>query len=204
MLIEILGAWNRGVSSNLKKAFSPPAPLFSISPLTPPTLSHLRLQAVPGRGRLLKQNTKQDLRLGRWPREPESGWVWRRSPLRPKAACGVAPERLQVWPQVRGRCALGEVLVPSGGVRGGAFTAWGWATFRIPPGMRSGAFTCGSGYGRVGSATSNLQAQNCRRCASASRNKQTRKTPPPVVLMAAKFETSRPGSQDFRCEDLAT
>ena len=87
--------------------------------------------------------------------------------------------------------------MPSGGVRGGAYTAWGWATFRIPLGMRSGAFTCGSGYERVGSATSNLQAQNCRWWASPSRNKQTRKTPPPVVLMAAKFETSGPGSQDF-------
>lgn len=43
MLIEILGAWNRGVSSNLKKAFSPPAPLFSISPSHP---SH-RLSFTP-------------------------------------------------------------------------------------------------------------------------------------------------------------
>lgn len=63
MLIEILGAWNRGVSSNLKKAFSPQR-LFSPCPPpppSPPALSHLRLQAVRGRRRLLKQNTKQDL-----------------------------------------------------------------------------------------------------------------------------------------------
>lgn len=35
LLIEIVGAWNRGVSSNLKKAFSLPAPLFCISPSHP-------------------------------------------------------------------------------------------------------------------------------------------------------------------------
>lgn len=103
LLIEILGAWNRGVSSNLKKAFSPQAS-FLFPPPHPSRPLSFTPSAVPGRGRLLKQNTKRDLGLGRWPREPDSGWA-------AGGGLAAAPERPQVW-------LPGAVLLPPGGVRG--------------------------------------------------------------------------------------
>ncbi|CAI9158357.1 unnamed protein product [Rangifer tarandus platyrhynchus] len=124
------------------------------------------------------------------------------APPTPHGGPGVAPERLQVWLQDWGRRARRGPGALWRGPRRSPHRV-GLGDVSQASGMCPGAFTCGSGYERIGSATSDLQAQNCRWCASPSRNKQTRKTPPAVVLRAAKCETSGPGSQDFRCADLA-
>lgn len=126
------------------------------------------------------------------------------APVQPAAARDHAPflphlSIFQVSPKVRGRWARGEVLAPSGGVRGQApcparqpqTPRWAGRRFAVPPGTGSGAFPCGSGFERGYAATCNLQAQKRQWCAPRSRNKLTYKTPPPVVLMAAKFEDER-------------
>lgn len=105
MLIEILGAWNRGVSSNLKKAFSPPAPLFSISPSHPSHPLSFTPSSSTGAGKAFKTKHKTGSQARALAEAAGKRLGLEAAPPTPHGGLGVAPERLQVWLQDWGRRA---------------------------------------------------------------------------------------------------
>ena len=200
MLIEILGAWNRGVSSNLKKAFSPPAPLFSISPSRP---SH-RLSFTPssstgtGKAFKTKHKTRSHARamsegartlMGLEEAPPTAGRApgSRSPPLAPRA---YGPRSCS------GARARGEALAPPGGIPRHYDRARAAGCRRACAGLAPGerARSRASVPTAVTSAWRRLpraQTPKRPRCGPRSRNKHPRRQPAPAVLTAAKFGNKR-------------
>lgn len=172
MLIEILGAWNRGVSSNLKKAFSPPAPLFSVSPSHP---SH-RLSFTPSsstgteKAFKTKHKTRSHARAISAGTRAAAGFG-RGAPYRRPHPRGQAPFRSHLELSAEGPGELGARRGPGApwrdygrttagpGVRRLQTGLWAVRHFAVPPVVPSGAFTWTCFTNAWHPATSNHQTQ---------------------------------------------